>query len=62
MACFPDAQHKAQEELDRVVGSHRLPTVADEEDLPYIRCCIKEILRCMRVLSASIQGTLTDTS
>lgn len=47
MALFPTAQKKLQEEVDRVVGSNRLPAVSDEENMPYVRCCIKEILRCM---------------
>ncbi|KAF2869114.1 cytochrome P450 [Massariosphaeria phaeospora] len=45
MALFADAQDKAQEELDRVVGPNRLPTWADEKDLPYVRSLIKEVLR-----------------
>jgi cytochrome P450 len=45
MVLFPDAQRKAQEELDRVVGSERLPTWDDEEKLPYTRGLIKEVLR-----------------
>ncbi|PKY03509.1 cytochrome P450 [Aspergillus campestris IBT 28561] len=52
LACFflaiarnPDAQRKAQEEIDRVVGVHRLPTYADREKLPYIDALVKETLR-----------------
>ncbi|KAF9894534.1 hypothetical protein FE257_006419 [Aspergillus nanangensis] len=47
MLLFPDAQRKAQEEIDRVVGSERMPTMDDEGDLPYIRACMKETLRWM---------------
>jgi hypothetical protein len=47
MACFPDVQKKAQDEIDRLVGSDRLPTMADEPQLPYIRAMIKETLRWM---------------
>jgi cytochrome P450 len=47
MACFPEVQKKAQDEIDRVVGSERLPTMADESQLPYIRAMIKETLRWM---------------
>ncbi|GJN91185.1 hypothetical protein Rhopal_004203-T1 [Rhodotorula paludigena] len=36
---------KAQAELDRVVGSDRLPTFEDFEDLPYIRAVVNETLR-----------------
>ncbi|KAI5290674.1 hypothetical protein KEM54_000808 [Ascosphaera aggregata] len=45
MALYPDVQRRAQEEIDRVVDSDRLPTFDDYEHLPYIRCCIKENLR-----------------
>ncbi|KAJ4365626.1 hypothetical protein N0V83_008246 [Neocucurbitaria cava] len=45
MVVFPEAQKKAQEELDRVVGYDRLPTWEDEDKLPYVRGLIKEVLR-----------------
>ncbi|KAF2252656.1 cytochrome P450 [Trematosphaeria pertusa] len=45
MTLFPEAQKKAQEELDRVVGQDRLPDWEDEKDLPYVRSLIKEVLR-----------------
>ncbi|KAJ3745686.1 cytochrome P450 [Lentinula detonsa] len=45
MILYPEAQRLAQEEIDRVVGPHRLPTFNDYEHLPYIRATIKEILR-----------------
>lgn len=32
---YPEVQKKAQEELDRVIGRDRLPTVEDEKNLPY---------------------------
>ncbi|KAF5238823.1 hypothetical protein FANTH_10151 [Fusarium anthophilum] len=34
-----------QEELDRVVGSDRMPAYDDEDNLPYIRAMVKETLR-----------------
>ncbi|KAF9480937.1 cytochrome P450 [Pholiota conissans] len=45
MVCFPDAQAKAQEELDRVIGRGRLPDFNDEPFLPYISALIKEVQR-----------------
>ncbi|KFA66345.1 hypothetical protein S40285_01293 [Stachybotrys chlorohalonatus IBT 40285] len=45
MTLYPEAQKKAQEEIDRVVGSDRLPTLADRENMPYIQALIKEVLR-----------------
>jgi cytochrome P450 len=47
MACFPRVQSKAQAEIDHVVGSERLPTMEDANNLPYIRAIIKETLRWM---------------
>jgi cytochrome P450 len=44
---WPEVQKKAQEEIDRVVGHERLPVMDDYNQLPYIRCCIKESLRWM---------------
>jgi cytochrome P450 len=46
MLLHPEVQTAAREELDRVCGT-RLPSIDDEPDLPYIRCCIKESLRWM---------------
>ncbi|KAJ3785926.1 cytochrome P450 [Lentinula aff. detonsa] len=43
---YPEIQKKAQEELDRVVGRDRLPTVEDEKNLPYCHAIIKEVERC----------------
>ncbi|KAL1859820.1 hypothetical protein Daus18300_009410 [Diaporthe australafricana] len=43
---YPDIQKRAQEELDRVVGRSRLPTVEDEINLPYIHAIVKEVERC----------------
>ncbi|KAF8908139.1 cytochrome P450 [Gymnopilus junonius] len=45
MMMHTDAQRKAQEELDRVVGTERLPTFADRASLPFVECVFKESLR-----------------
>jgi len=45
MVAFPEAQKKAQAELDRVVGRDRTPTPEDFPDLPYIQAVIKECHR-----------------
>ncbi|TKA78809.1 hypothetical protein B0A55_02231 [Friedmanniomyces simplex] len=36
MSMYPDVQRKAQEELDRVIGTSRLPTFCDCDSLPYL--------------------------
>ena len=45
MAMHPDVQHKAQEELDTVIGQDRLPDFNDRDKLPYINAIVKETLR-----------------
>jgi cytochrome P450 len=45
MAMFPDVQKKAQEELDRVVGTDRVARYDDEPSLPYIQALCREVLR-----------------
>jgi len=41
----PDVQKKVQNELDSVVGKHRLPTLEDMKDLHYTRATIYESMR-----------------
>ncbi|KAF7517117.1 hypothetical protein G7054_g13911 [Neopestalotiopsis clavispora] len=45
LAATPEAQNKAHQELDRVVGRSRVPSFGDINKLPYVRACVKEILR-----------------
>ncbi|RDB28846.1 O-methylsterigmatocystin oxidoreductase [Hypsizygus marmoreus] len=45
MVLYPEVQKKAREEVDRVVGSNRLPGFKDREALPYIEAVVKEVLR-----------------
>ncbi|KAI0753482.1 cytochrome P450 [Daedaleopsis nitida] len=45
MVLYPDVQKKAHEELDRVVGTDRLPDFSDRSQLPYISAIMKEVFR-----------------
>ena len=45
MLLYPEIQKKAKEEIERVVGGSRLPSMEDEFDLQYVRCIMKETLR-----------------
>lgn len=45
MLVYPEAQRKAQQEIDSVVGFDRLPDFTDKENLPYVTAVIKEVLR-----------------
>uniref|UniRef100_A0A0W0F754 Cytochrome p450 n=1 Tax=Moniliophthora roreri TaxID=221103 RepID=A0A0W0F754_MONRR len=43
MLAFPDVQRKVQAEIDAVIGQSRIPTLADMENLPYMRAVVKEV-------------------
>ncbi|KAJ7862995.1 cytochrome P450 [Mycena leptocephala] len=45
MLMNPEAQKKAQAEIDSVVGAGHLPDFADEAALPYVSAIVKEVLR-----------------
>lgn len=42
---FPEAQEKAQAEIDAIVGRDRLPTLADRPNLPYVEALVEEVMR-----------------
>ncbi|GAB1210768.1 hypothetical protein APSETT445_009566 [Aspergillus pseudonomiae] len=50
----PNAFAAVQNEIDRVVGAERLPTVEDWENLPYINALITETMRCKTLGPMSI--------
>ncbi|KAI9571164.1 cytochrome P450 [Boletus coccyginus] len=45
MVLFPEAQKRAQKEIDAVVGSGRLPDFGDRPSLPFIEAVLRETLR-----------------
>ena len=45
MAMYPALQAKAQQELDDVLGSDRLPVQEDLASLPYIHAILLEVMR-----------------
>jgi len=60
LAANPQVQEKAHEELMRVVGTDRMPTFADMNNLPYVRACVKEVLRINPMLIPGVRH-FTDT-
>ncbi|PPQ90225.1 LOW QUALITY PROTEIN: hypothetical protein CVT25_012934 [Psilocybe cyanescens] len=58
MALNPHIQKRAQEELDRVVGSKRLPTLDDRKSLPYLEAIYRELLRFKPPLPLSVPHSL----
>lgn len=51
---YPSVMQEAQAELDSVVGSERLPTFDDRENLPYIEAIVKEVLRWRPVTAGGV--------
>lgn len=45
MVLYPEAQQKAQDEIDAVVGTGRLPDFDDEASLPYVSALCQEVQR-----------------
>ncbi|KAG8684429.1 hypothetical protein FRC09_015391, partial [Ceratobasidium sp. 395] len=45
LALYPDEVKKGQDEIDRVIGRDRLPTVHDRGSLPYVEAILQEAMR-----------------
>jgi cytochrome P450 len=52
-----EAQKKAQAEIDRVVGTGRLPTFDDRDSLPYVDALLREILRWRPIMPLALPHT-----
>jgi len=60
MLCNPEAQRKAQAEIDKVVGMSRLVDFEDRDGLPYLDAMVKEVLRWHPVLPIGIPHYSTE--
>lgn len=54
VSLHPEVLKNAHNELDKVVGSHRLPDFDDQESLVYINAIVKESLRWQPVVPLSV--------
>ena len=61
MIQHPEVAKKAQQEIERVVGTDRLPTFTDRASLPYVDAVMREVLRWGTPvpLGASLQYLIT---
>ncbi|CAD5221447.1 unnamed protein product [Bursaphelenchus okinawaensis] len=59
MVNHPETQQKAQDELDRVIGSNRLITMADRKDLHYVNAFVNEAQRCANILPINLPRRTT---
>lgn len=61
MLLYPEVQTKAQAEIDRVIGTEKLPSFDDRLSLPYIDAVLHELLRWSPVTPLGIpHATATD--
>ncbi|KAK0610802.1 cytochrome P450 [Immersiella caudata] len=60
MVKHSDVQRKAQAEIDRVIGTDRLPTFADRENLPYTNALVKEAQRWWPIAPMGFPHVATD--
>ncbi|KAL7931755.1 cytochrome P450 [Trichoderma chlorosporum] len=60
MTMFPEAQRKAQEEIDRVTGGTRMPVLADRDQMPYIEAMVSEALRWWPILPMGVPHALSE--
>ncbi|XP_050424156.1 probable cytochrome P450 303a1 [Adelges cooleyi] len=59
----PEVQKKAQEEIDRVIGRDRLPTLNDRPNMPYLEALVLESVRVFMGRTFSIpHRALKDTT
>ena len=49
MLANPEAQRKAQEEIDKVIPAGHLPDFSDYDSLPYVAAIVKEMIRWQTV-------------
>ncbi|KAJ7625732.1 cytochrome P450 [Roridomyces roridus] len=59
MLANPEAQKKAQAEIDGVTAGETLPTFADRDSLPYVSAIVKEVLRWKNVTPFGAPRLLT---
>ncbi|XP_060077641.1 cytochrome P450 2C3-like [Ylistrum balloti] len=60
---YPDVQKRCHEEVTRVVGEGRFPSLSDRPDMPYIEATITEILRCGDIVPLGLpHSTSADVS
>ncbi|KAJ7495372.1 cytochrome P450 [Mycena latifolia] len=59
MLANPDAQRRAQAEIDSVTGGKYLPDFDDEASLPYVSAIVKEVLRWRNVTPFGVPHRLT---
>lgn len=58
MLLYPEAQNLVRDEIDKVCGD-RMPELSDQDNLPMVRACGKEILRWWPITPFSVPHSNT---
>jgi cytochrome P450 len=59
MMLYPEAQKKAQDEIDSVIGTSRLPSVKDQSQLQFTSRLIQEVLRWCPIVPTGMNFAIT---
>jgi len=54
LVSYPEVQKKAFAEIDAVIGSGRIPSLDDMDELPYVKALIREVHRYRPVFPMAI--------
>ncbi|KAG8849117.1 hypothetical protein FRB91_010219 [Serendipita sp. 411] len=60
MTIFQECQIRAREEIYRVVGRSRLPSLEDRPSLPYVNAILKEVMRWHPIVPQAAPHTTTE--
>ncbi|KAI9063683.1 cytochrome P450 [Trametes sanguinea] len=60
MIQHPEILHRAQKEIDAVVGNNRLPDFSDRANLPYVDAIVNEVLRIASPVPLGLPRRITE--
>ncbi|CAE6495813.1 unnamed protein product [Rhizoctonia solani] len=60
MMLYPEVQRKAQDEIDEVTGTSRLPELEDQSQLPFTNRLIQEVLRWCPIVPIGVPHASTN--